>query len=290
MWRRRAGWPVELLASLAILGACSAPAAPTVATEPPRSERARKPVDLWNGPGIDAKVLLQQELDRLPDGPFMLRVTELEMSPGASIDPHAHLGPGVQVVLSGVFTTVETSTAAVRTYEANPGAPYPVFSSGLQTRFSTENRHLTDNRLFMAELLPQSRGFLGNQQFDKEGGTHNRGGIRSGPYVQEKLDRLPEPPLMVRVTQIDMGPKGKTPEYTRPGPALFFVASGQATFRRQNDLYIATNGTGGYYFDDAADPIVLENKPITPNRLIAVEFLPASLGKQPSTVPTGREI
>ena len=95
---------------------------------------------------------------------------------------------------------------------------------------------------------------------------------------------------MVRVTQIDMGPKGKTPEYTRPGPAIFFVASGQGTFRNQDKLRIVTNGAGGYFYEDGVEPSILENKPITPNRIVAVEFLPASLGKQPSTVPTGRDL
>jgi hypothetical protein len=94
---------------------------------------------------------------------------------------------------------------------------------------------------------------------------------------------------MIRVTQIDMGPKAKTPEYTRAGPGLFFVANGQATFRRDAELFIATNGAGGYFFDEGTRPMVIENKPVAPNRVVAVEFLPASLGKQPSTVPTGRE-
>jgi hypothetical protein len=68
------------------------------------------------------------------------------------------------------------------------------------------------------------------------------------------------------------------------------VASGQATFRQQDQLSIATTGAGGYYFEDGVEPSILENKPITPARVVAIEFLPASLGKQPSTIPTGREI
>ena len=220
----------------------------------------------------------------------MLRVTELEMEPGATIDPHTHLGPGIQVVLAGSFTITETASSASTTFESTSARPFPIYYSGMVTKYSTANQGREWNRLFMAEILPRSRGFLGNQQVDVDGVTHNTGGVRSGPYVQSPFDTLPEPPLMVRVTQIEMGPKGKTPEYTRPGPALFFVASGQATFRHQDRLSIVTNGAGGYYFDDGSEPIILENKPITPARLLAVEFLPASLGKQPSTIPTGREI
>lgn len=284
------GWCLSIgLAGMLAIACAPSGAVQQAAGEPPRAEKGRKPADLWNGSGLDARVLFQQEIDRLPEVPHMLRVTELEMAPGASIDPHTHLGPGVQVVLEGGFTVLDASSSVAGVYEVTPAQPFAVYYTGLLTKYSTQNRGPAGNRLFMAEILPRSRGFGGNQQFDSEAGPHNRGGIRSGPYVQEPLDRIPEPPLIVRVTQIDMGPKAKTPEYTRPGPGIFFVASGQATFRRDAEFFIATDGAGGYFFDDASRPIVLENKAVTPNRVVAVEFLPASLGKQPSTVPTGRD-
>ena len=277
------------LGSAALLGlAACAPPAPSTPTAA-RPQSGRKPEQLWDRRGLDVAVLFQHEIDELPEAPFMLRVTELEMEPGASIDPRTHLGPGAQVLLSGQVTTIEASAGAAATYQPSKEAPFPVFYSGRRIKYSSENRGAEWNRLFMAEVLPRSREFLGNQQFDTEGEVHNQGGVRSGPYVQDAIE-LPEPPLMIRVSLIDMGPKAKTPEYTRPGPGVFFVASGQATFRRQDELFIATQGAGGYFLDDASRPIILENKPITPNQLVAVEFLPASLGKQPSTVPTGREI
>ena len=292
MQRSRRAFLSTAAGTVGLLVACTVapPAQPTVAPATRMADRAGKPRDLWNGPGLDARVLFQQEVDRLPEAPHMLRVTELEMSPGATIDPHTHLGPGVQVVLGGAFTVVDAQNGQETLHETSQKTPFPVYYTGLAWRYSTANRGSIDNRLFMTEILPRSRGFLGNQQFDAEGGSHNQGGIRSGPYVQVPLERLPEPPLMVRVTQIDMGPKGKTPEYTRPGPAIFYLVSGQGTFRNQDQLSIATTGAGGYYFEDGLEPSILENKPITPNRILAVEFLPASLGKQPSTVPTGREI
>jgi len=289
MRSRRSSVFLSLLAAL-LLAACGPTlSAPPTADSSRSADRARKPSNLWDGSGFDARVLFQQEIDQLPEPPHMLRVTELEMAPGASIDPHTHLGPGVQVVLSGAVAVIEAESKAASVYEASHDNPHPVYYSGLQTKYSTENPGSIDNRLFMAEILPRSRGFEGNQKYDTEVGPHNRGGIRSGPYVQVPLERLPEPPLMARVTQIDMGPKAKTPEYTRPGPGLFFTVSGQSTFRRQAALWISTHGAGGYFFDDGAEPTVLENKPITPSRVIAVEFLPASLGRQPSTVPTGRD-
>jgi quercetin dioxygenase-like cupin family protein len=277
-------------AGLLLAAACTPPPLVDPTSAPRSAERPARPVDLWNGAGLDAKVLFQREIERLPEAPHMLRVTELEMAPGASIDPRTHLGPGGQVLLSGALTTIESAGGVTATYEVGPRTPFPVFASGMDTRYSSENRGSGWNRLFMAEILPRSREFLGNQRFDTEGEVHNQGGVRSGPYVQEVLEHLPDPPLMLRVSLIEMGPKGKTPEYIRPGPAVFFVVEGQATFRRQADLFITTHGAGGYFVDDASKPIILENKPITPSRVLAVEFLPAALGKQPSTVPTGRTL
>jgi hypothetical protein len=280
-------------AASGLLLACTPQSAPTAAPKATAVAGAKapstQPKDLWDGAGIDRRLLLQHEVDKLPDGPHMLRVTELEMEPGASIDPHSHLGPGAQVVLSGSFTMLDAQSGATAVLEPSQSVPFPTLYSGQTTRYSTENRGGAWNRLFMVELMSQSREFLGNQQFDTEGGVHNRGGVRSGPYLQLKLQRLPESPLMLRVTQIDMGPKARSPEYIRPGPGVFAIISGQVTFRRQSDLFITTQGAGGYYADEG-EPIILENKPITPNRLIAVELLPASLGKQPSTFPTGVEI
>jgi quercetin dioxygenase-like cupin family protein len=285
----RGGWMLLAALAAALIAACG-PTLPVQSneSEAARSERQRRPVDVWNGAGLDAKVLLQREIDQLPEAPYMLRATELEMAPGASIDPHSHLGPGVQVVLAGAFTVVDALTSTSSIYESTPATPFSVYYTGTSTKYSTENRGSVDNRLFMAEILARSRGFEGNQKFDTEGGPHNRGGIRSGPYVQVPLDSLPQPPLMVRVTQIELGPKAKSPEYTRPGPGLFFIASGQATFRREASLFITTHGAGGYFFDDGTEPTMLENKPVTPGRVVAVEFLPAWLGSQPSTIPSGR--
>jgi quercetin dioxygenase-like cupin family protein len=292
-----------------LLAACQAgpppqatPAAkPSLAPAPPssRSQNAPKPntpptggkpADLWNGAGLEAKVLLQADVDQLPEGPFMVRVTELQMSPGATIDPHTHLGPGAQVVLAGAFTLIDGQTNAETVYQSTEGAPYPAFYTGMNWRYATANRGSVENHLFMTEILPQSRAFLGNQQFDTEGTTHNTGGVRSGPYLQTPLDSLPDGPLVVRVTLINMGSKAKTPEYIRPGPALFYVLSGQGTFRNEDRLSIVTTGAGGYYLETGQEPSILENKPTTPNRILAVEFLPASVGKGPSTIPTGREI
>ncbi|MCC7105537.1 MAG: hypothetical protein IT307_10375 [Chloroflexi bacterium] len=230
---------------------------------------------------MDVRVLGQWNVDRLPDGPLMLRVTELEMEPGARIFDHSNLGVGGHFVISGTFTVVDSVSGEATDF--GPGAGY---YEGMTGRRRAVNRNSDWNRQFMAELLPRSRGFLGNFQFDQDGVTHNEGGIRSGPYLQQAVDAIPEGPVMVRMSEITMGPKAKTPAYTRPGPALFFVQSGQATFRHEALGQIVTQGAGGYYLDPGVEPIMLENKPIVPATVIAVEFLPRSLGRSPSTVPS----
>src|SRR5439155_17065689 len=105
-------------ATAGLIAACAAQPSPPAARQPPKSDRSFRPADLWNGSGLDARVLFQREVDRLPEPPYMLRVTELEMAPGASIDPHVHLGPGVQVVLSGAFTVIDSQTSSVSVYES----------------------------------------------------------------------------------------------------------------------------------------------------------------------------
>ena len=67
-------------AAASLVAACgsAAPARPAPTDPPKGADRSAKPVDLWNGAGIDAKVLFQREVDQLPEAPYMLRVTELD--------------------------------------------------------------------------------------------------------------------------------------------------------------------------------------------------------------------
>lgn len=230
---------------------------------------------------LKGTVLFQREIDRLPESPLMLRVTELEMEPGARIFEHQQLGPGAHIMLKGSITVSDSASGGSETHSAGS-----VYYEGMDPLHSATNAASDANHILLVELLPRSRGFDGNQQFIASG-KHNEGEIRSGPFVQMPLDRLPEGPLMFRVTDIAFGPKAKSDEHTRLGPTLFYVTQGLATVRREASLQISTYGTNGYFFETGLDPIVLENKPASTARILMAEVLPASLGDGPSTLLTG---
>jgi quercetin dioxygenase-like cupin family protein len=222
-------------------------------------------------------VLIQHTLDRVPEGALLLRLTELEMEPGARIFEHRQLGPGVHLVHRGSITVADSDTGQVDTYQA--GQPYYF---GMDPLRSFANNGSGPNQVLLADLVPQARGFDGNQAFTDRG-RHNEGEVRAGPYVQYQLTTLPQGPLMMRVTEINFGPKSKTLEHTRMGPVLFRVEQGGLTIRKEAQLNMMTYGTNGYFFDPGTEPLVLENKPASPMKVLMFEVLPASIGDGPST-------
>jgi hypothetical protein len=226
---------------------------------------------------IEGKVLIQQALDRVPEGALLLRLTELEMEPGARIFEHRQLGPGVDVVHRGSITIADSESGQVDTYQSGQS-----YYFGMDPLRSFVNNGSMANQVLMADLVPQARGFDGNQAFTDRG-KHNDGEVRSGPYVQYQLTTVPEGPLMMRVTEINFGPKSKTLEHTRMGPVLFRVEQGGLTIRKEAQLNMMTYGTNGYFFDPGTEPLVLENKPASPMKVLMFEILPASIGDGPST-------
>jgi quercetin dioxygenase-like cupin family protein len=249
----------------------TAPAAPVGPTAP-----------VW-GRNVRVTVPFQQVVDRLPEGgAYVFRVTELEMEPGSRIFPHRQLGVGAHVVLRGAITIEDLDAGQSATYRAGQA-----YFEGLGPLHRAEHSGEGANRVLMVDLLPASRGFDGAQQFTDRG-RHNEGELRSGPFVQVPLESLPAEPLMLRVTEMAFGPKAKTVEHTRVGPAIYFVQEGTATVRKERDNSSMTYGTNGYFFESGQEAFILENKPPTPARYLAVELLPASLGDAPATLPTGR--
>jgi quercetin dioxygenase-like cupin family protein len=248
----------------------------------------RQPPSVPNGPpkrawgdDIKVRVPLQQPIDRLPDGaPYVMRVTELEMEPGAKIYEHRQLGVGAHIVVRGSMTIENLDSGEITTYVSGQA-----YYEGLGPLHRAENPGPQMNRVLMVDILPVSRGFDGTQEFTASG-RHNEGGLRSGPYVQVPLAELPPGELMLRVSDMSFGPKAKTVEHTRLGPAIFFVQEGTATVRKDWDNSSQTYGTDGYFFEDGREPLILENKPAKPARFLAIELLPASVGDQPSTAPT----
>ncbi|MFN0070713.1 MAG: hypothetical protein ACKVVP_04385 [Chloroflexota bacterium] len=230
---------------------------------------------------IEGKVLYQKPLDRVPEEPLLLRLTELEMEPGARIFEHRQLGPGVHLVRRGAITITDSASQQAETYQSGQ-----VYLEGMDPLHEAANPGSMANQVLMADLVPQVRGFDGNQAFTDRG-KHNEGEVRSGPYVQYKLTNLPDGPLLMRVTEIQFGPKSKTVEHTRAGPVLFRVEQGGLTIRKDASLHMMTYGTDGYFFDPGTEPLILENKPPSPMRVLMFEVLPASIGDGHSTRITG---
>jgi quercetin dioxygenase-like cupin family protein len=238
----------------------------------------RAPGPVW-GNNVKATIPLQSQIQQMPgDGPYVFRVTELEMEPGARIFEHRQLGVGAHLVMRGSITIDDLDHATSATYE--PGQAYVEAQEPLH---QAKNAGQTTNRVLMFDILPASRGFDGQQKFTSEG-RHNDGEVRSGPYVQIPLRDLPSGPLMLRVTDMAFGPKAKTDIHTRLGPTIFFVQEGTATVRKDWDNSSITYGTDGYFYESGKEPFILENKPARPARFVAVEILPASVGDGPSTV------
>jgi quercetin dioxygenase-like cupin family protein len=238
----------------------------------------RAPGPVW-GNNIKALIPLQRPIEQMPgDGPYVFRVTELEMEPGSKIFEHRQLGVGAHIVMRGSITIDDLEHGTSATYE--PGQAYVEAQEPLH---QAQNTGKSTNRVMMFDVLPASRGFDGQQKFISEG-RHNEGEVRSGPYVQVPLRDLPAGPLMLRVTDMAFGPKAKTDIHTRLGPTIFFVQEGTATVRKDWDNSSITYGTDGYFYENGKEPFILENKPARPARYLAVEILPASVGDGPSTV------
>ena len=247
---------------------------------PPFPNRPTGPA--W-GRNIAPTISMQQPLDRLPEGgPYVMRVTELEMEPGTRIFEHRQIGPGVHIVLDGEITIEDVQNGGATTYRAGQS-----YYEGMDWLHRVVNRGGRANRVLMVDVLPESRGFDGQQQFT-DSGRHNEGELRAGPYVQIPLTELPTGPLMLRVTDMALGPKARSEPHVRVGPGVYYVAEGTATVRKDWDNSSMTYGTNGYFFESGREPYILENKPARPARFIAIELLPASLGDAPSTISTER--
>ena len=266
--------------------AASAAAAPSTSAEPatsaapvPPSPSSRSPKNVWTNE-VKVDIAMRQPIERMPgDGPYVLRVTELEMEPGARIFEHHQIGVGIHLVADGSIKIDDLDHKTSTTWQK--GQSYVEAQEPLH---QATNPGPAANRVLMFDILTASRGFDGQQEFTSEG-RHNEGEVRSGPYVQMPLRDLPRGPLMLRLTRMQFAGKAKTEVHTRIGPAIFYVEEGTATVRKDWNNSSATYGTNGYFYESGKEPFILENKPARPARFIALEVLPASVGDGPSTVP-----
>ncbi len=104
-------------------------------------------------PKFKATVLNEAPLGNLP-GEQVMKLTLLEMEPGAAIPEHTHKGPGMRYVLEGAITIAwkngktETFKAGSSYFEA-PGSEHPM------GQMSARNAAEGKTRVLIFELLPK---------------------------------------------------------------------------------------------------------------------------------------
>src|SRR3954468_18223570 len=77
----------------------------------------RAPGPVW-GNNIKALIPLQKPIEQMPGaGPYVFRVTELEMEAGAQILPHRQIGPGAHLVMRGSITIDDLEHGTSATYQ-----------------------------------------------------------------------------------------------------------------------------------------------------------------------------
>ena len=101
-----------------------------------------------------ASVLEQVDLDEIPAGQRVMRLTMLELQPGAEIPPHTHKGPGLRYVVDGAITVAwkdqGTQTfKAGSTYFEGAGENHP------PGQMSAKNAADGVTRVVIVELLPK---------------------------------------------------------------------------------------------------------------------------------------
>jgi quercetin dioxygenase-like cupin family protein len=111
------------------------------------------PVANADDPKFKSTVLNQVSLGSLP-GEHAMKMTLLEMEPGAAIPEHTHKGPGMRYVLEGAITIAwkdgktETFKAGSSYFEA-PGSNHPI------DQMSARNAADGKTRVLIFELLPK---------------------------------------------------------------------------------------------------------------------------------------
>jgi quercetin dioxygenase-like cupin family protein len=99
-------------------------------------------------------VLQQVDLGNLPPGERVMKLTMLELQPGAEIPPHTHKGPALRYVVEGAISVAwkdgETQTfKAGSTYFEGAGKNHP------PSQMSAKNAADGMTRVLIVELLPK---------------------------------------------------------------------------------------------------------------------------------------
>jgi quercetin dioxygenase-like cupin family protein len=101
-----------------------------------------------------AAVLEQVDLGHVPAGDRVMKLTLLELQPGAEIPPHTHKGPGLRYVLDGAISIAwkDRGTEVFKagsTYFEGAGENHP------PSQMSAKNAAEGVTRVVIVELLPK---------------------------------------------------------------------------------------------------------------------------------------
>jgi len=101
-----------------------------------------------------AAVLEQVDLGHVPAGDRVMKLTLLELQPGAEIPPHTHKGPGLRYVLDGAIAIAwkDRGTEVFKagsTYFEGAGENHP------PSQMSAKNAAEGVTRVVIVELLPK---------------------------------------------------------------------------------------------------------------------------------------
>jgi quercetin dioxygenase-like cupin family protein len=101
-----------------------------------------------------AAVLEQVDLGHVPAGDRVMKLTLLELQPGAEIPPHTHKGPGLRYVLDGAISIAwkDRGTEVFKagsTYFEGAGENHP------PGQMSAKNAAEGVTRVVIVELLPK---------------------------------------------------------------------------------------------------------------------------------------
>jgi len=101
-----------------------------------------------------AAVLEQVDLGHVPAGHRVMKLTLLELQPGAEIPPHKHKGPGLRYVLDGAISIAwkDRGTEVFKagsTYFEGAGENHP------PSQMSAKNAAEGVTRVVIVELLPK---------------------------------------------------------------------------------------------------------------------------------------
>jgi len=101
---------------------------------------------------IKSTVLEQVDLGNLPGGGRVMKMTLLELQPGAEIPPHTHKGPGLRYVLDGAIS-IAWKDRGIQTFKAGSSYFEGAGENHPPTQMSAKNAAEGVTRVLIVELL-----------------------------------------------------------------------------------------------------------------------------------------